>query len=74
MDRAGIAKLLAQAESEVAQSAACVEHQRTLVNELAQQGRDIDEAFGQMIVLEERLSLHTRDRDWLLRALENSGR
>jgi hypothetical protein len=71
MNRSEIAKQLAQAEREVAADAANVERQRTLVAELSQQGRDIEEAFGRMIFLEERLALHTQDRDWFFRALES---
>jgi hypothetical protein len=42
------------------------------LQKLSQQGRDVAEAFGQMIFLEERRDLLTRDRDWFLRALEKS--
>jgi len=69
MDRTEIVKHLAQAERDVAEAATNVERQRKLVEE--QQGRD-NEAFSEMISLEERLALLTKDRDWFLRTLETN--
>jgi hypothetical protein len=69
MDRVTIAQHLAETEREVAEDSARVERHRAIVKELAGEGRNYNEAFSELIRLEERLALHMKDRDWFLKAL-----
>jgi hypothetical protein len=64
---------LADSERNVSEDARGVERQRLHVAELHKRNAnksEIDKAFSEMITLEERLSLHERDRDWFAEALK----
>jgi hypothetical protein len=73
MNRADLIKLLAASEREVLDDTARVEDQCLLVKELHRTGAskaDKDKAFSGLILLDERLNLHTKDRDWYAEALK----
>jgi len=75
VNRADIIKQLAEAEREVSEDTASVERLRVRVQELYRteaNKAEIDKAFSDMIAMEERLSLHERDRDWFAEALRSA--
>ncbi len=75
MKRGEIVKHLADANNEVLEDAARVDHLRVRLQELREakaSQAEIDKAFSDMIVMEERLSLHEQDRDWFTQALKTA--
>lgn len=73
MNRDDIIKHLA--EVEVSEIMASVKRLRARVQELhtTQANKaEIDKAFRDMLVMEERLSLHEHDRDWFAEALKSA--
>jgi hypothetical protein len=74
MNRADLIKSLAASEREILDDLGRVENQRLRVQELHRTGAskvDIDKAFSDLISLEGRLNLHTKDRDWYVETLKS---
>jgi hypothetical protein len=75
MKRTEISKHLTDSEREVSDHATNVERQRVHVQGLYRSGAsqaEIGKAHSDLIVLEERLSLLERDRDWFAEALRSA--